>query len=122
MEPRGGTPFHRYDYSGKLALVVAARPMRQPGNRRRLRSFLTIPMGGQESLNAAMAATWFSIRQLSIRACKLVFPGDYVYNYDIIFPGGGCRLRLAGFFWRLFELTGFVSAYMIYKKLHYEQR
>lgn len=31
-------------------------------------------------------------------------------------------MYLAGFFWRLFELTGYISAYMIYKKLHYEDR
>jgi|GEM_PF-2623315 hypothetical protein len=31
-------------------------------------------------------------------------------------------LLLAGFFWRLFELTGYISAYMIYKKLSVEER
>lgn len=59
MEPRGGTPFHRYDYTGKLALVVGSEAH---GISREIAGAcahsLTIPMpGGQESLNAAMAAT-----------------------------------------------------------------
>lgn len=59
LEPRGGMPFHLYDYSKKLALVVGNEA---EGIRPELFSAcsgsLTIPMpGGQESLNAAMAAT-----------------------------------------------------------------
>lgn len=59
MEPRDGIPFHRYDYSGKLALVVGgeAEGVSSEIARACVQS-LTIPMpGGQESLNAAMAAT-----------------------------------------------------------------
>lgn len=59
LEPRGGMPFHLYDYSKKMALVVGNEA---EGIRPELVSActgsLTIPMpGGQESLNAAMAAT-----------------------------------------------------------------
>jgi TrmH family RNA methyltransferase len=59
MEPRGGTPFHRYDYSGKLALVVGSEAHGvSPEIAGACAHSLTIPMpGGQESLNAAMAAT-----------------------------------------------------------------
>ncbi len=59
LEPRGGVPFHRCDYSGKIALVVGGEAHGvNPELRQACAGVLTIPMpGGQESLNAAMAAT-----------------------------------------------------------------
>jgi len=59
LEPRDGIPFHRFDYGTKLALVVGSEA---DGVSIDLASAcsdaLTIPMpGGNESLNAAMAAT-----------------------------------------------------------------
>lgn len=59
MDPRQGTPFHRYDYSGRLALVVGSEAHGvSPELAGACAHSLTIPMpGGQESLNAAMAAT-----------------------------------------------------------------
>ncbi len=59
MAPREGIPFHRYDYSGRLALVVGSEAHGvSPEIAKACTHSLTIPMpGGQESLNAAMAAT-----------------------------------------------------------------
>jgi len=59
MEPRGGIPFHRFPYEGKLALVVGSEA---EGTGEVIASAcsaaITIPMPGNlESLNAAMAAT-----------------------------------------------------------------
>lgn len=59
LEPRGGTPFHRFSYEGKVALVVGSET---EGISREFVDAhcdkVTIPMpGGHESLNAAMAAT-----------------------------------------------------------------
>lgn len=69
LEPRGGVPFHHYDYGKKLALVVGNEA---EGIRPELVSAcsdaLTIPMpGGQESLNAAMAATLVIYQALIFR-------------------------------------------------------
>lgn len=59
MEPRGGIPFHRFPYEGKLALVVGSEA---EGTGEAIAAAcsaaITIPMPGNlESLNAAMAAT-----------------------------------------------------------------
>lgn len=40
--------------------------------------------------------------------------GIYVIIREI-HPGGAGLLSLAGFFWRLFELTGYTSVYLCYK-------
>ncbi len=59
LDPRGGIPFHRFPYEGKLALVVGSEA-RGIGMEigAACRAAVTIPMpGGLESLNAAMAAT-----------------------------------------------------------------
>lgn len=59
LEPRDGTPFHKYEYSSKLALVVGSEADGiSPELSMACTDILTIPMpGGNESLNAAMAAT-----------------------------------------------------------------
>lgn len=59
LEPRDGIPFHRYEYKGRLALVVGSEAEGvSPELARGCSAALTIPMpGGSESLNAAMAAT-----------------------------------------------------------------
>lgn len=59
MEPRNGIPFHHYDYKAKLALIVGSEAEGvSPELAGACSHRLTIPMpGGQESLNAAIAAT-----------------------------------------------------------------
>lgn len=59
LEPRGGIPFHHFSYSGKIALVVGSEAT---GVGEELAAAattaVTIPMpGGQESLNATVAAS-----------------------------------------------------------------
>lgn len=59
MTPRGGVPFHKWAYPGKLALVVGNETEGVGETLTRAASTaLTIPMpGGQESLNAAVAGS-----------------------------------------------------------------
>jgi TrmH family RNA methyltransferase len=59
LEPRDGIPFHKFDYSPNLALVVGNEADGvSPVLASACSDALTIPMpGGSESLNAAMAAT-----------------------------------------------------------------
>ena len=59
LEPRGGVPFHRYDYQAKMALVVGNEADGVgPELAAACTAALTIPMpGGTESLNAAVAAS-----------------------------------------------------------------
>lgn len=57
LEPRGGASFHRFVYGPKLALVVGSETAGVAPEIAAVTQAVTIPMpGGQESLNAGVAA------------------------------------------------------------------